>query len=197
MRDPVIINQSKNRRVAMVAATIAIGMTGLAFASVPLYRLFCQVTGLGGTTQRAEAAPASATGKTITVRFDSNTSPDLPWRFTAAQTVMKVKIGEQMLAHYRAVNTSNAETTGSATFNVTPEIAGAYFNKLQCFCFSEQTLKAGAEIDMPVVFYIDPAIMDDPDARGIPEITLSYTFYPKQKNGSVATGQSAPGTLQN
>lgn len=191
MRQPVTINKAKNQRVALIAGFVALSMTGLAFASVPLYRLFCQVTGFGGTVQRADAAPAVTTEKVITIRFDSNTSPDLPWSFHAAQTVMKVKLGEQALAHYRARNTGSTATTGTAVFNVTPEIAGSYFNKLQCFCFSEQVLKPGEEIDMPVVFYVDPAIADDPDAREISEITLSYTFYPKQSSGSGAAGQPA------
>lgn len=192
MRQPVTINKGRNQRVALMAAAIAMSMVGLAFASVPLYRLFCQVTGLGGTVQRAEAAPAAVTDKIITIRFDSNTSPDLPWQFHAEQTVMQVKLGEQALAHYRARNMANSPTTGSATYNVTPEIAGAYFNKLQCFCFTEQTLKPGETVDMPVVFYVDPAIADDPDAKSITEITLSYTFYPKQLAGSAAAGQQAP-----
>lgn len=191
MREPVAIDRTRNRRVALIAGAVAAGMVGLAFASVPLYRLICQVTGLGGTTQRAEAAPAQASEKTITVRFDSNTSPDLPWRFHAEQNVLKVKLGEQSLAHYRAVNTASSDTTGTATFNVTPEIAGSYFNKLQCFCFTEQTLKPGQEMDMPVVFYVDPAIADDPETKSITEITLSYTFYPKPPTDGAAGKQGS------
>jgi cytochrome c oxidase assembly protein subunit 11 len=191
-REPAVIDRKKNQRVGLVAGAVALSMIGLAFASAPLYRLICQVTGFGGTIQRADAAPTGATGKMITVRFDSNTSPDLPWQFHAEQTIMQVKLGEQALAHYRATNKSQAPTIGSATYNVTPEIAGAYFNKLQCFCFTEQTLKPGESIDMPVVFYVDPAIADNPDTSSISEITLSYTFYPKQPAGSGSAAQQAP-----
>ncbi|WP_199555803.1 cytochrome c oxidase assembly protein [Sandaracinobacteroides hominis] len=170
-----------NLRIALVAAAIAIGMVGLAYASVPLYRIFCQVTGFGGTTQKAEMLPSAAQvraahGRQIKVRFDGNVR-GLPWQFSPAAPVT-VKIGEQNIIFYKAVNQSAASTTGSATFNVSPDSAGKYFSKIQCFCFNEQTLAAGQTADMPVVFFVDPAILDDPDARDIDEITLSYTFYP-------------------
>ncbi len=159
---------------------VALGMLGLAYASVPLYTLFCQVTGFGGTPQRAAAAPASpaAAGEMVTVRFDANTSANLNWKFHAVQTATTVAFGEQQMAHYRAVNMSDETITGSAVFNVTPPNAGIYFNKIQCFCFTEQALKPGESVDMPVVFYVDPGMLQDPDARNIKEITLSYTFYP-------------------
>jgi cytochrome c oxidase assembly protein subunit 11 len=173
-----------NRRVAFTAAGAGLAMLGLAYASVPLYSLFCQATGFGGTTQRAEQAPDSATTQQITIRFDANTAPSLPWKFIPVQQRMTVKIGELALAHYEAVNQSNETITGTAGFNVTPVTAGAYFNKIQCFCFTEQTLKPGEHVDMPVQYFVDPAILDDPDANGIREITLSYTFYPADKKSA-------------
>ena len=147
MRQP---NPGKNLRVAMIAGGVALGMVGLSYASVPLYRLFCQVTGFGGTTQRAEAAPAQATENTVSVRFDANTSGSLDWSFHAVQTSMTVKVGEQNMAYYKATNISAKTLTGSAVFNVTPVQAGAYFNKIQCFCFTEQTLQPGQSVEMPV-----------------------------------------------
>lgn len=168
----------KNGRTAALTAFLAIAMMGLAFASVPLYRLFCQVTGFAGTTQRAEGAAPGGVGKMISVRFDANAAPSLPWRFKPERPTEKVTIGAREIAFYVAENLSSRPVTGSATFNVTPENAGQYFTKIQCFCFTEQTLKPGQQVRMPVVFYVDPRILDDPDASKISEITLSYTFYP-------------------
>ena len=169
----------RNGRTAAFTALLAVAMMALAFASVPLYRLFCQVTGFAGTTQRAEGASApGAVGKAISVRFDANAAPSMPWRFKPERTTEKVTIGAREMAFYVARNLSDRRVTGTATFNVTPEEAGQYFTKIQCFCFTEQTLQPGEEVRMPVVFYVDPAILDDPDARQISEITLSYTFYP-------------------
>lgn len=170
----------KNGRTAAIAALIVVAMVGLAFASVPLYRLFCQVTGFAGTTQRAEAAdlPAAPVGKIISVRFDANTNSALPWTFEPEEHTQRVAIGARDMAFYNARNLSDKAVTGTATFNVTPAQAGQYFSKIQCFCFTEQTLKPGEEVRMPVVFYVDPAILDDPNAKHISEITLSYTFYP-------------------
>ncbi|NJM30210.1 MAG: cytochrome c oxidase assembly protein [Rhizobiales bacterium] len=179
-------NRGKNLRVAALAAGIAVGMAGLAYASVPLYRIFCQATGFGGTTQRAAAAPEYPIEKTITVRFDANTAASLGWLFKPEQIEMKVKLGEQALAHYRAINHAKDIRVGTATFNVTPPAAGVYFNKIQCFCFTEQTLKPGESVDMPVAFFVDPAILDDPDARAIDTITLSYTFYPVETPGAAS-----------
>ena len=188
---------NNNRRVAVLATGVAAAMLGLAYASVPLYRMFCQATGFGGTTQRAEAPPAETSGKTVSVRFDANTSGSLGWSFHPVATSMTVKLGEQNMAHYRAVNTSGRTITGTAVFNVTPESAGIYFNKIQCFCFTEQTLKPGESIDMPVVFFVDPDITDDPDAANITEITLSYTMYPVDKPKSVSGAPAATGTITN
>ena len=181
----------KNTRVAALAGGAAIAMLGLAYASVPLYALFCQTTGWGGTPQRAAEAPASSAEKTIAIRFDANTAGSLGWNFQAAQTTMRVKIGEENMAFYRAVNTTARSLTGTAVFNVTPIAAGAYFSKIECFCFTEQTLKAGESVDMPVVFFVDPAIMDDADTKSISEITLSYTFYPVDKPKDAAQAELA------
>lgn len=172
--------------MAAIAGSVAIGMVGLAYASVPLYSLFCKATGFGGTTQRADAAPETVTDRFITIRFDANIAGSLGWNFHPAQTVMKVKIGEQNMAHYSATNISDKVLTGSAIFNVTPSEAGAYFNKIQCFCFTEQTLKPGEGADLPVDFFVDPAILDDPDSKSISEITLSYTFFPVDKPDAVS-----------
>ena len=176
----------KNGRTAAIAALIVAAMVGLAFASVPLYRLFCQVTGFAGTTQRAEAAdlPAQATGKIISVRFDANHNSALPWTFEPERHVDRVAVGARKMAFYRAKNLSDKPVTGTATFNVTPAQAGQYFTKIQCFCFTEQTLQPGEDVRMPVVYFVDPAILEDPDANTISEITLSYTFYPVDEAGS-------------
>ncbi len=189
---PVIPNARKNLRVAAAAASVAVVMVGLAYASVPLYSMFCEVTGFGGTTQRADAAPETATDKFITIRFDANTAGSLGWNFHPMQTVMKVRIGEQNLAHYSATNNTGKVVTGSAMFNVTPIVAGAYFNKIQCFCFTEQTLKPGESADLPVDFFVDPAILDDPDSKSINEITLSYTFFPVDKPDAVSAVEQPP-----
>lgn len=170
----------RNGRTAALAALLVAAMVGLAFASVPLYRLFCQVTGFGGTPLRAEEVEPSlqATGKLISVRFDANTSSALPWEFKPEERVQRVAVGARDMAFYTAKNLGDKPVTGTATFNVTPAQAGQYFTKIQCFCFTEQTLKPGEEVRMPVVFFVDPKILDDPNARRISEITLSYTFYP-------------------
>lgn len=169
---------SKNSSVAFSAFALVCTMLGLSFAAVPFYKAFCQATGFGGTTQRADAAPAQATEKMISIRFDANTSGALSWDFQPRQTEMKIKIGEQALAFFDAKNIGTTTLTGSAVFNVTPPAAGAYFNKIQCFCFTKQSLNAGESKEFPVSYFVDPAILDDADAKGIDEITLSYTFYP-------------------
>ena len=170
----------RNGRTAGLAALLVVAMVGLAFASVPLYRLFCQVTGFGGTPLRAEQVDGSlqATGKLIYVRFDANTNSALPWEFKPEEHRQRIAVGARDMAFYTAKNLSDKPVTGTATFNVTPAQAGQYFTKIQCFCFTEQTLKPGEEVRMPVVFFVDPRLLDDPDARDIDEITLSYTFYP-------------------
>jgi cytochrome c oxidase assembly protein subunit 11 len=167
----------RNARTALLAALFVAFMVGLAFASVPLYRLFCAVTGLNGTTQRAEREPGAVAGE-IGVRFDANINPALPWRFEPVQERIRIQPGARTQILYRASNFTARETTGSAVFNVTPVSAGKYFSKIECFCFSEQTLKGGQSVDMPVVFFVDPKIREDEDTKDIDEITLSYTFYP-------------------
>ncbi len=172
------MSNANNLRVAFTAAGVTFAMLGLSYAAVPFYKAFCQATGFGGTTQRADAAPAQSTDQFISIRFDANTSGALPWNFQPRQTEMKIKIGEQALAFFDAKNVGDKALTGSAVFNVTPPSAGAYFNKIQCFCFTKQTLTPGEAKEFPVSYFVDPAILDDPDAKGIHEITLSYTFYP-------------------
>lgn len=162
---------------AGAAAGVILGMTGLTAASVPLYRLFCQVTGYGGTTQVAEEVVPGAVEQTIRIRFDASIGDELPWRFQPAQREIEVKIGEENLAFYRAANADDRPIVGSSTFNVTPHKAGPYFSKIACFCFTEQVLQPGQEVDMPVSFFVDPAILDDPNTRDLKTITLSYTFF--------------------
>ncbi|MFO1034434.1 MAG: cytochrome c oxidase assembly protein [Hyphomicrobiales bacterium] len=182
---------SRNRTVALAATAMAAGMLGLAYASVPLYALFCKATGFNGTPQVAEKAPAQATNSFISVRFDANTDSALGWRFYPEQPTMKVRIGDISLTRFVAKNETDHEVTGQAVYNVTPTSAGAYFSKIQCFCFNEQTLAAGQETEMPVQFFVDPDILKDPDTRNISEITLSYTFYPAKPK---AAGQQAANT---
>ncbi|MEL0250384.1 MAG: cytochrome c oxidase assembly protein [Novosphingobium sp.] len=179
MATQVVPDPRRNRRVGMYAAAGALTMLGLGYASVPLYRLFCQVTGYGGTTQRADAEAAAGVkvaGKMIRVRFDANVAPGLPWTFKPQQVSQDLRIGERKIATFEARNNSDHPITGSAIFNVSPEQAGKYFNKIQCFCFTEQKLMPGQDVRMPVIYYVDPAILDDPGANNIEEITLSYTF---------------------
>ena len=167
------------KRTAFGAAAIVAGMTALGFASPPLYAMFCEVTGLGGTTQRSDGNGVRAVaGKTVVVRFDANHVPTLPWSFAPEDPEQIVTLGEKNLAFFTATNKARYPVTGRATFNVTPTQAGGYFAKIQCFCFVEQTLQPGQTVRMPVIFYVDPAIAKDSDAKDIKAITLSYTFYP-------------------
>ena len=173
----------KNARTAGIMAMMVAGMLALAFASVPLYRMFCELTGFDGTPLRAERAPGAVAGE-VGVRFDANISPKLPWKFQPVQETVRIAPGARTQILYRATNLTARETHGEAVFNVSPEIAGKYFSKIECFCFTEQTLKGGQSVDMPVVFYVDPEIRKDPDTSHIDEITLSYTFYPVEKTAS-------------
>ena len=167
-----------NARVALIAGSVVVGMTGLAFASVPLYRLFCQVTGYAGTPGRAAQAPDEAGTRVVTVRFNADIGgSNLPWAFAPAEREVKVHVGEERLIHYRATNRSDKPMIGTATFNVTPAKAAIYFQKIACFCFEEQRLEAGETIDMPVSFFVDPDIAKDPNTRDLTTITLSYTFF--------------------
>ena len=172
----------RNLRTGMFAFAGALAMLGLGYASVPLYRLFCQVTGFGGTTMQATESDAAraatlATGQKISIRFDATSAMGMPWTFRPGQATDTVTIGERDIATYIARNDSDQTITGMATFNVTPEQAGKYFNKIQCFCFTEQTLAPGQEVTMPVLYYVDPAMLDDPNMQGVEQITLSYTFH--------------------
>jgi cytochrome c oxidase assembly protein subunit 11 len=166
----------RNRRTAILAFGTVAGMVGLSFAAVPLYDLFCRVTGYNGTTQRGLAAPG-ATDRTITVRFAGTTHPALPWRFQPEQAAMTVRLGEEGLAFYSAANRAETPVTGVSVYNVTPEKVGRYFHKVACFCFDEQTLTPGQRVDMPVSFWVDPRIADDPNTRDVTTITLHYTFF--------------------
>jgi cytochrome c oxidase assembly protein subunit 11 len=168
---------ARNRRVALYAALFVAAMVGLAFASVPLYRIFCEATGFDGTTGRALKAPGAVAGQ-IAVRFDANVDPKLAWRFEPEQERVVVKPGAKTQIFYSATNLTARTITGQAVYNVSPAQVGKYFNKIACFCFSEQTLKPGEHVRMPVVFFVDPKLKTDPDTRDIDEITLSYTFYP-------------------
>ncbi len=175
---------NRNLRTALLAAALVCGMTGLAFASVPLYRIFCQLTGFGGTTMKAEGPAPGAVAGEIGVRFDANISPTLPWKFEPEQATVRIHPGARTTIHYNASNYTARRTMGTATFNVSPAVAGKYFSKIECFCFTEQVLKGGESVRMPVVFYVDPKLREDPDTRHIDEITLSYTFYPVENPGS-------------
>jgi cytochrome c oxidase assembly protein subunit 11 len=170
------MNRRNGTTVALLAAVV-FGMVGLSFASVPLYRLFCQATGFGGTTQRAAAAPGQIADAVITVRFDAMTAPELGWEFRPLESAVRVHPGEQREVLFRAVNHSAETVTGTATFNVTPTKTGIYFDKLQCFCFNEQQLKPGESRDMGVVFFVDPDLLTDPSTSDVRTITLSYTMF--------------------
>jgi len=185
----------RNRRVALFALGGALAMLGLGYAAVPLYRIFCQVTGYGGTTMRASEAKASevkvAAGH-ISVRFDANIDRGMPWRFRPEQVTQDMRIGQRKMAFYTAENTSGEAITGVASFNVEPELAGKYFNKIQCFCFNQQTLQPGQKVDMPVIYYVDPAIAQDPDTKDIRQITLSYTFHKAAAPAAKALDRADP-----
>ena len=167
----------KNRRVAAALVLVIAGMVTLVSYSVPLYRLFCQVTGFGGTTQRAVVDGTTKLGRLITVRFNTDVMPNLPWRFLPEQRDVQVHLGEEKLVFFSAENLTDQAIVGHATFNVTPPVAGLYFNKIQCFCFDDERLDAHQKVDMPVDFFVDPGLAQDPDTRGIDTITLSYTFF--------------------
>ena len=167
-----------NGRTALVLSAVVAGMVGLSFASVPLYRIFCQVTGFGGTTQVAEAAPgAGVSERVIKVRFNADVDPALPWAFQPVEREVALRVGEPGLAYYKARNLSDRPIVGTATYNVTPLKAGYYFNKVQCFCFEEQRLEPGQSVDMPVSYFIDPEILEDKNLDDVKTITLSYTFF--------------------
>ena len=166
-----------NGRVAVVCLGVVAAMIGLSYASVPLYELFCRVTGFGGTTQVAESMPEEVGERIVTVRFNADVNPELPWAFQPVERSVRLQVGEPGLAFYRATNRAARTTAGTATFNVTPLKAGQYFNKVECFCFTEQRLAPGESMQMPVSFFVDPAIEEDPNLDDVKTITLSYTFF--------------------
>jgi cytochrome c oxidase assembly protein subunit 11 len=182
----------RNRRTAIAAFGGVAGMVGLSFAAVPLYDLFCRVTGYNGTTQRGLAAPG-ATDRTITVRFAATTHPNLPWRFQAEQPQMTVRLGEEGLAFYSAANRAETPVTGISVYNVTPEKVGRYFHKVACFCFDEQTLTPGQRVDMPVSFWVDPRIAEDPNTRDVTTITLHYSFFRTLEDAQRAGAMASAG----
>ena len=178
--DVITVDTSqRNRATLATLAVVVFAMVGLAFASVPLYRLFCQVTGFGGTTQVAESAPqtTSASLPPVSVRFDANVNPKLAWRFEPVSAPVSLAPGEEVTVLYRATNLADVPTSGTATFNVTPQKAGPYFMKIECFCFTEQTLGVGESVDMPVSFFLDPDIRVDENTKDVDEVVLSYTFF--------------------
>lgn len=186
----LLARRAGQRRTALIAAAIAVAMLGLGFAAVPLYRMFCQVTGFGGVPQRATEAQYEASAETVkgqgrqlSIRFDSNTANGLPWDFYPEKRRVTVGVGGKSMAIFIAKNNSDKPVTGRAVFNVTPAQAGPYFTKIQCFCFTEQTLQPGQQVRMPVLFYVDKEFLNDPDDKDVEEITLSYTFYPVEKPG--------------
>ena len=171
--------QKSNRKILLTLGAVVFAMVGLAYASVPLYKLFCQVTGFGGTTQVAEAAPQQVAldSMPVDVRFDANVNPALPWQFGPVTKPVTLRPGEEITVYYRATNLADVPTSGTATFNVTPQKAGPYFMKIECFCFTEQTLQPGESVDMPVSFFLDPDIRLDENTKDVDEVVLSYTFF--------------------
>ena len=187
----------RNARIGVICAAVFAGMVGAAYASVPLYRAFCQLTGFDGTVRKADAAPTQVLDRTVTIRFDANVR-NLPWEFRPDQVSQEVKIGETGLAFFRVTNNGKTPITGRATYGVTPEQAGPYFQKLECFCFTEQTVQPGATMEFPVVYFVDPRYATDPNSRGGQEITLSYTFFPAEDQLAQAPsplGEAASGRL--
>ncbi len=180
----------KNIRTALGAASMALFMVGAAYAAVPLYDLFCRVTGYGGTTQIAAAPPSSVATREIIIRFDASLNRDIPWSFKPPAKPVQLAIGEQGLAFYEAHNPTDISITGTATYNVSPAKAGIYFSKIDCFCFVEQVLAPGERVDMPVSFFVDPEILTDPEMIDVRTITLSYTFF--KVSDSAVAGPSSP-----
>jgi cytochrome c oxidase assembly protein subunit 11 len=181
--------QKKERANGVIVAScvaFVVGMTGMAYAAVPLYDMFCRVTGYNGTTKRVEQASDVILDKKIKVTFDANIASDLPWSFKPVQREIELKIGETVQIEFEATNMAKKATTGQAVFNVTPMAAGAYFNKVECFCFTETTLQPGEDLKMPVVFFIDPEIVKAVETKGINTLTLSYTFYAREPSKPVA-----------
>jgi cytochrome c oxidase assembly protein subunit 11 len=178
--------QHKMHRTAIACVGIVAGMVGLAYASVPLYDLFCKVTGFGGTPIVRDANGSEVMDRTIAVRFDSNVAPGLNWRFAPEKPEVTVKLGETTTVTYKVTNTGDKASTGIATYNVQPDLAGTYFSKLECFCFTEQTLQPGETLESAVVFYVDPRLAQDNDVKDLTSLTLSYTYFPSKGGKPVA-----------
>jgi cytochrome c oxidase assembly protein subunit 11 len=183
--------QRKTQRTALACVGIVVGMVGLAYASVPLYDLFCKVTGFGGTPITRADNTSDVLDRTISVRFDANVVPSLPWRFAPEVPEVKVKLGETTTVYYKVTNTGDKPSTGIATYNVQPDLAGTYFSKLECFCFTEQTLQPGETLESAVVFYVDPRLAQDSDVKDLTSITLSYTYFPSKGGQPVAEATSS------
>ncbi len=191
------MSRDRNLRTFGALFGVTVFMLGMAYAAVPLYDLFCRVTGFGGTPQTAEAGADRVLDRTIRVRFDASTARDMPWEFEPVQNEMEIRIGETGLAYYRAHNPTERPITGTATYNVAPYSTGGYFSKIECFCFTEQTLAPGQSMDMPVTFYIDPEIVEDAEAGRVPVITLSYTFYETEASRELAALHDKPEAAAN
>lgn len=191
------MSSGSNRRTATYLAGVVLTMGTLAWAAVPFYDWFCRVTGYGGTTNTAEAGAEEVLDETVTVRFDANVAPGLGWQFRPLQNEMTLKIGETGMAFYEAYNPTDRAIAGTASYNVAPDLAGYYFTKIQCFCFTEQVLQPGERVEMPVIFYVDPTIVDDRDAGHIRNITLSYTFFAAELPKAQAALPPAGGSTYN
>jgi cytochrome c oxidase assembly protein subunit 11 len=188
------LDPAKARKTALICVSVVAGMTALSFASVPLYDLFCKVTGFGGTPMVREANTARVIDRVMDVRLDSNVGPGLGWVFQAERPVIKARVGETQTVFYKVTNTSAHATTGIATYNVTPAQSGAHFVKIQCFCFTEHTLAPGESMEAPVVFYIDPEIEKNAELKGLKSMTLSYTYFPA-RNGQPLAGLQGTGNI--
>jgi cytochrome c oxidase assembly protein subunit 11 len=182
----------RNTATVLLLVSVVSGMVSLSFASVPLYRLFCAATGFGGTTQRAETAPNRVAAGLVTVRFDAEVAPGLDWEFRPLQDKIAVHPGEQNQVYFRAINRSAVPVTARAVYNVTPTKAGIYFDKLQCFCFNNQTLAAGEGVDMGVIFFVDPDLLTDPNTSEMRSITLSYTMFRAPDTAAPSASSTLP-----
>ncbi len=181
------LQKARDRRVAWTVSGVACLMLGLSFAAVPLYQAFCRATGYGGTTQVAEQAPTTRGERTLTVRFDTNVASDLPWKFEPDTPQIRVQTGEVKTVFFRITNHANKDAAGVASYNVAPEVSGSWFNKISCFCFDEVVVPAGQTVELPVVFFLDPALEQEPSMNGVESVTLSYTFYASKKKTPIVS----------
>ena len=192
-KHPPNLRRPDLRRKAIPLVAVGLGMAGMAWAAVPLYDMFCRVTGFGGTTQVATEGSDRVLERMVTVRFDASTVRGMPWEFRPVQTKIQLRIGETALAFYEAYNPTDRVIAGTASYNVSPFSVGGYFAKIDCFCFTEQVLQPGQRVTMPVTFYVDPEMVDDPETEGVTTITLSYTFYETELDSQAALGQTMTG----